>query len=362
MIKNSAKFLPKLLEEIKELTYPKNLLRLVFMYGESNDNTLQILKDEKSKNILNIEVYKEPIDKELKIGGAQLAARIYIDFKRLMKDDEDYFLLLDSDLCEIPNDLIEKLIIVDADIVAPYPWSENKRHFYDSWVFRINNCRFSPQNPPGNNLTYPILVDSVGTCFLATREAWLTVPILNPYPNITFCNNARKLGYAVVAVPNIEVEHIDLELHGILHFPLSQEFGLYPNEGFIDSNFNVIPYIKKQISYESNLKIILDQLDKTAKEQLTNNNPEFIGKSEKWAKDRVFFRTFWCTQDPYLLNLLYKTEMYPPFIEVEISNICKYNCLHCEHKFWKEKPRLMNPEEFKMIIDQFPDLKWMAFT
>jgi len=235
MIKNTGKWLPEYFKVIKNFSYPKEKLRIVFIYGKSTDNTFEVLKEEKEKNDLNIEVYSEPRDEAIRLGGAQASAAIYKDFQNLF--NEDYFMLFDSDIIGAPVDLIEQLMKVQADIVAPYPWSENHRHFYDTWIFRINNVRFSPFEPPVRD--YPIEVDSVGTCFLSKGLTFKSTNIENPYPNLTFCNNAKGKGYSVVALPYIEIFHVDLEKYGIFHNPLPPQSGGYPASGWITNEYPV---------------------------------------------------------------------------------------------------------------------------
>lgn len=245
MVKNSAKWLPMFFEQVEGLSYPSDKLRIVFEYGISNDGTLELLKEYKSKSKFKVEVYQEPQDDELKFGKAQCAAAIYKDFQKLI--EEDYFLLLDSDLVKIPSNLIQELLKVDADVVAPYTYSENHRHFYDSWIFRISNIRFSPDNPPGKGLKYPIRVGSCGCCFLATKEVWTTTDIINPYPNMTFCYNAGRRGYLIAGVPYVECIHLDLEKMGIIHMPLEQKYGGYPSsEAFLTSEYIVEPVPMKE--------------------------------------------------------------------------------------------------------------------
>ena len=240
MVKNSARWLPAFFKQVENMTYPDNKLRLVFSYGNSNDKTLDLIKEYKEKSKYKVEVFAEPQDRFLKMGGAQCAAAIYKDFQQLL--DEDYFLLLDSDLTKIPPNLIQELMRVQADIVAPYTWSENKRHFYDNFIFRIQNLRFSPQDPPGNKLTYPIRVGSCGCCFLADGKVWKETEIANPYPNLTFCYNAARAGALVAAVPYLECEHVDLEKYGINHMPLHQKYGGWPSaEAFLTSDYIVEP-------------------------------------------------------------------------------------------------------------------------
>jgi len=339
----------------------------VFEYGDSEDDTLEILKKIKNENVIKTDVFKEPIDQGLKMGGAQAAAVVYNDWKSAMLDNEDYFMLIDSDLVGLPKNLIKKLLEVDADIAAPYPWSEGKRHFYDNWIFRIENLRFSPQKPPGMGLKYPVEVDSVGTCFLAKREPWLTVPIFNPYPNLTFCNSAKRFGYDVVALPYVEVIHKDIEKLGIIHNPLHPNMGGYPrSQEFIDVTFPILRYNKKKPEErKANMEIELAKVE----QQIMNKSieryetdPIHKMKGKKWSHNKTHFDTFWCTRNPWLLHLMYKAEMYPSYIEIEISNKCPYSCLHCEHPYWNQEERNMTWEEFTMIMDQFPNLKWMAFT
>jgi GT2 family glycosyltransferase len=252
-VKNANTWIDRWWTEFKNITYPKDAIRIVFLYGNSNDGTLDKLKSMKSEHIFNIEIYKEPVDNGIRIGGIQLGSAIYKDFQQLMKD-EDYFMLMDCDLIKFPPNLIEQLIEVDADIVAPYPYSEGKRHFYDTWIFRVNNVRFHPFDVPAVNSKNPVIVDSVGTCFLAKKAVFVSTEIVNPYPNLTFCLNAKANGAIIVACPFIEVYHIDLEKMGIFHNPLPQEAGLYPAQGWITSKNKLDEYIKNKITLEDMTK------------------------------------------------------------------------------------------------------------
>lgn len=55
-------------------------------------------------------------------------------------------------------------------------------------------------------------------------------------------------------------------------------------------------------------------------------------------------------------------DMYPPFIEIEPTTRCNHRCLMCEHTYWGEPGRDMSFNEFKMIVDQFPNLKWAGLS
>ena len=53
---------------------------------------------------------------------------------------------------------------------------------------------------------------------------------------------------------------------------------------------------------------------------------------------------------------------YPETAEIEITTRCHLKCTMCEHTYWYEPARDMSFDEFRKIIDQFPDLKWLGVT
>lgn len=65
--------------------------------------------------------------------------------------------------------------------------------------------------------------------------------------------------------------------------------------------------------------------------------------------------------DP-LIRLFPWLSGYPKQMEIEVTTHCNLKCEMCEHTYWDEKPRHMSFEEFKHIVDQFPDLKWIGMT
>lgn len=52
----------------------------------------------------------------------------------------------------------------------------------------------------------------------------------------------------------------------------------------------------------------------------------------------------------------------PPFIEIETTTACGYNCVYCENTCWNVKPHFMRFEEFKTIVDQLDGLKWAGMS
>lgn len=245
-IKNASMWVKKNIDCLRKLTYDHKSIRIVYIYSKSHDNTLDILREfAKDNDFMSVEVYEEQYDPQLQRWGIQMGASIYNDLQSLCK--EDYFMLMDCDVVDVPEDLIEGLMDIDADIVAPYPWSEGHRHFYDTFIFRYKNVRFHPFRPPGVGKPYPVIVDSVGTVFLARGDVFRKTKITNPYPNLSFCNNARGTGHTVVAVPYIEVFHADLEKIGIQHLPLPPDFGDMPLPGFITDEVELPIFMPKEM-------------------------------------------------------------------------------------------------------------------
>lgn len=113
--------------------------------------------------------------------------------------------------------------------------------------------------------------------------------------------------------------------------------------------------------YHNKLKNVESKIMEEAKHRVETISL-YRQKGLQWAYNKVHFEAFWCTRNPELLNIMYKSEMYPSYIEVEISSVCPYKCNHCEHTFWQEPGRLMSFDEFKLIIDNFPELKQMSMT
>lgn len=69
----------------------------------------------------------------------------------------------------------------------------------------------------------------------------------------------------------------------------------------------------------------------------------------------------------FLAKLLW-TRLYPIFVhsprllEIEVTTQCPLKCVICEHTYWNEEVRNMTFNQFKLIVDQFPKLKWIGLT
>jgi len=67
----------------------------------------------------------------------------------------------------------------------------------------------------------------------------------------------------------------------------------------------------------------------------------------------------------FLLNKLFPKlgiDLFPPFLEIEPTTVCNFNCVCCEQSYWKEPPKNMSFAQFKNIFDQFGRPKWIGLT
>ena len=84
----------------------------------------------------------------------------------------------------------------------------------------------------------------------------------------------------------------------------------------------------------------------------------------RYLYNYVHFFIFWnwIRSHPRLIYLMNRIAPYPSYLEVEATTKCPFKCVFCEHTYWNEKSRDMSLAEFKRFIDQFPRLKYIAFT
>jgi MoaA/NifB/PqqE/SkfB family radical SAM enzyme len=90
--------------------------------------------------------------------------------------------------------------------------------------------------------------------------------------------------------------------------------------------------------------------------------PRFARKGLRWTYNLAHFRSLWMTKNPELRQYLYRVRPYPSYVEVETTTRCDFSCLMCEHTYWDEQPRDMSLSQFRLILDQFPELKWIGVT
>ena len=257
-VKNSEMWLPRNLELIEQ--FGDEVSRVIVSYGDSTDNTLDILRRWKQISKHKVEVIHEPVS-SFKVNSSAEIAFLYHDFQNMIREgDETHVLLWDDDIVYTPPDLILKLLEHNKDIIAPYVYTRHHapgKRFYDTFVYRYKGYRYHPFEPPmhGGKLAQ---IDSVGCIFLSKRKPFIDNPYRDPYPHLLYCNDVRKGGYEVWVDPSIEIHHLDLERFGRGNAPVE----VNTNSRFYDPAWIPPPMIKDDGTLVSGEEFVLDVIRK----------------------------------------------------------------------------------------------------
>lgn len=239
LVSNQANCLDRFLNEIDNLNYPKEFITYAFLTGNNDDDTSDILaKFESTHQGVNL---GDPSKGKVWLKGFDLDKNNGTRFFRLATlrnmlidqalRNEDYVLVIDSDIVHIPDNLITELMSVkEADVVAPLIFIEEFReygntYFYDRLAFikdGINFDHFYPYIPGYTQLPdSPVLVDSVGACYLVSANVFRAGArcILekgDESEQVTFCDKARECGFKIAVHPQLSALHFNGEPHGII--------------------------------------------------------------------------------------------------------------------------------------------------
>lgn len=252
-VKDSATWLPRFFKQLEKL---EDVSRVVFSYSRSKDETLKLLKHWEHETKHSTEIIHEP-DMPQALSAAEIAP-VYKDFQTMFGEkgweDETHFLLIDADIMDVPDDLIQRLMAHDKDIIAPFVYVDRMipKQFFDVHCFRLSGFRFHPYLPPDPNDGEIFELDSVGCCYLVNRDTFKFVDYDNPHPHLRFCENALDAGYEVWADPSIEILHLDTARFGIVKTPIEILRGI---------EFDPPPVIKKGGTVVDNDELIEDMIN-----------------------------------------------------------------------------------------------------
>lgn len=200
---------------IKNLHYPKDKLHFAFLEGDSNDDTyLKLLKFKEVHN--NVKV--ERANRSIQMPRFQRLAELRNTLIDTMLQDEDYVFWVDSDIIELPPNILDILINRNVDIVAPLVLIEGDLRFYDILAFIHKGKNFTHQKPYCPQLTENLLeLDSVGTCYLVKRKVYDSGVRYGKdmSEQVTFCLNARFKLFKVYVDPQLTVLHANLPKYGV---------------------------------------------------------------------------------------------------------------------------------------------------
>jgi len=203
----------------------------------------------------------------------------------------------------------------------------------------MDGCRFHMYNPPGMDSTELLEVDSVGNCFLATREALEAGIFTNPFPQLHFCNDIRGKGFSVWVDPRLNNVHVDLERLNIMHYPPPIPL---TESRFIDNQGHKISIRHMQMEQ---LRELYDDYEAWIRE----NQPELLN----WVKDfdasrpliTASYKVF--NEAEYLPYSLQSVYPYVDRIDVVEGAVAKN--MHCAH------PDGSSIDDTVSIVKDFPD-------
>jgi GT2 family glycosyltransferase len=237
IVSNQAKWLHRFLDAVEGFEYPVDRLTFAFLTGNNDDKTFDILDEFEVTHQARISWDTQQRKERVWLKGDDVAWDGFHRFVKLAMlrnhlvadslTDEEYVFVVDSDVVEMPTDLLSSLAALDADIAAPMVYIEDYEFygngfFYDSLAFRVGDVGFGHLPPyiPGcdslpDHLTY---VDSVGTCYLVNSKVFRAgvkyVGGESLSEQVGFCECAKAAGFRVAVAPDVSVLHCNFELYG----------------------------------------------------------------------------------------------------------------------------------------------------
>lgn len=244
-VKDAEPFLPRLVANLAELTYPHAKLSVAFLESDSRDGTadwlrrrLPALQTEFARALLFRRHFHYRSDQPRWEPGQQYRRRSVLARSRnyllaRALADEEWVLWIDADVAAWPADVIEQLLAADRDIVVPHCLALDTRETFDLNTFKLKPgaeaLDWSPylldgilQPPKGFGRLYLselrqhpcVEVDGVGGTMLLIRadlhREGLVFPATSYKGHIEtegLAVLARDMGHRCWALPNLEILH-----------------------------------------------------------------------------------------------------------------------------------------------------------
>ena len=236
--KDAARHVGTYLRGIHSLTYPRQLLSLAVLEGDSTDDTYELFAQrlpELNEALRRAELHKKDFGYRLPPDLPRYAHHLQVQRRSVLArsrnhllfralDDEDWVLWLDMDVVEYPADVIERLLATGKEIVQP-----NCVYEYGGTSFDLNAWRDQGRLHLHDLRAEGDLVplDSVGGTMLLVRAdvhrdglVFPCFPYGLPNPKIRTNNYwmgeleteglgimASDLGVQCWGMPNLEIRH-----------------------------------------------------------------------------------------------------------------------------------------------------------
>ncbi|RCI01331.1 hypothetical protein CU098_002025, partial [Rhizopus stolonifer] len=258
--KQSAHLIDRYFENLEKLTYPHHLISVGVLVSDSTDGTLEKIRSRAYQQqhdwqrfnqitILQKDFkYELPNNEDRHNFDVQIQRRAIMSKSRntllsaALNDKHDWVLWLDGDVVEYPETLLEELIALDKDVIAPNCWwhSYNEEGGYDknNWQETEASLEFQKSLPHDavlvegyenvllthrklmiNMRTQGDIYDLVpldavgGTCTFVKAQVHRDGAIFPPFPyqhqveTEGFAQMAKSLGYKIWGLPNYLVYH-----------------------------------------------------------------------------------------------------------------------------------------------------------
>lgn len=177
-VKNAARHAAGFVDRVLSLDHPRALLRVAVLVSDSDDGTADAFRSEFARLAeagVDGDVYEHDFGYRIPAGVLRHAPEIQLQRRLVLAKsrnhllsrglgDADWALWIDVDVVEFPSDIIERLWLVDADIVHPHCLHPNGVTFdLNAWTDR---GRFHLDNYRGHGL---VELHAVGGTMLLVR-------------------------------------------------------------------------------------------------------------------------------------------------------------------------------------------------
>ncbi|KAM3581088.1 hypothetical protein VKS41_006533 [Umbelopsis sp. WA50703] len=255
-LKNAEAYLPRYFELVNQLTYPKELISLSFLVSDTNDRTVDMLRQFANENrqfhhvsILERDFnYELPEDKrhtfELQPLRRSMMARSrnYL-LTASLRTEHAWVVWLDVDVVEYPPTILEDLMSVDVDVVVPNClWDTQDGSF---WGYDKNNWQETEESlaiqkdldddyvllegyyefltarklmvdmPTHNDKFDKVELDGVGATFTLVKAEvhreganFPAYPFQHEVETEGFAKMAKAMGFGVYGLPGYIIKHI----------------------------------------------------------------------------------------------------------------------------------------------------------
>jgi hypothetical protein len=237
-VKDAAVHAAHFLRALDALTYPKELVSVGLLEGDSADDSFAVfsaLLPELERRFRRAALWKKDFGFKLPAAAHRTAPRIQVERRMTLAkarnhllfhalDDEDWVLWLDVDVIEYPPDIIEKMLKTGKLIVQPHcvqyyggptfdrnAWSDHgARHMEDmrkdEELVRLDSVGgamlFVRADVHRDGLIFPAFPYGMGNPKIRTNNAWL-----GEIETEGFGIMADDLGHSCWGMPRLEIKH-----------------------------------------------------------------------------------------------------------------------------------------------------------